>query len=450
MLSVGSAYGALSRDDIEKSLAAYQLTNTSVALRIIDAKNGKKILFYHEDKTFQPGSVFKLVTAAAALLYLGSDYRFKTTLYFDKRLSKHVINNLYIDFSGDPSLTTQDLVQLLMQLQKEGITEIKGDIYLVDRVFSGRAYPIDVSQSGAYFYYNAPVTAFNLNENAFPVTLQQKSKQFVVLNENEKVISHLRAADQKALQYCQFNANVTKDNQLILSGCLPARESYKFYFAIQDPGAYMQKSVSKTLSTLKIKVANKVVKTTGLPSGLTYLGRHDSATLSALVKHMLNISDNFYAQVLMKTLGQHYYGIGTFASGKKAITEILKAKLDINLATMQFEDGAGASEQDLISAHFLSDLLFKMQGQKTEKDFFNALPVAGISGTLKNRLLALKAKVYAKTGTASTATSLCGYYLPVKKERYIFCIMFNGIKQSQRSDAYQMIEAVLQKLKPAE
>ncbi|WP_162902477.1 D-alanyl-D-alanine carboxypeptidase/D-alanyl-D-alanine endopeptidase [Facilibium subflavum] len=438
--------------DIAKFTSAYNLGSASLGVRLIQADTGKVIYQYNDKKNFLPASNVKLLTAAASLLLLGSDYRFKTTIYTDRYLHKDTIHNLYIDFSGDPSLSTANIKQLLSKISEHGIRQIKGNIYLVNRVFQGRDYPINISQSDMSFYYATPTVAFTVNENSIPLRLQadKNDHAFCIKQpaaQKIKIINQLQVANKQQLMTCQFDSHMNTQNVLMLSGCLGAGD-YQIKFALKNPFDRVKQIIQEQL--MKLSLINNHTAIQKLHqidfSSLKTLSTHCSAPLYRLVWHMLQNSDNLYAQAMTRTLGKQVFNVGSFIAGKNAILAVLKDKLGVDVKTVQLEDGAGMSQNDLLNAYFISSLLFAMQKEKVFNFFFNALPIAGVSGTLSERMKQppLKGVVHAKTGTGTFASALSGYMVAANGQKRIFSILVNGLMQDQKASVLLFEQQLLQ------
>ncbi|APA82690.1 D-alanyl-D-alanine carboxypeptidase/D-alanyl-D-alanine-endopeptidase [Francisella tularensis] len=430
---------------LDNSIEQNNLQSAQIAVKIIDSEKNTVILSKNADKNFIPASNTKLLTGIAGLLFLGKDFRFETKLYYDK-INNQSIDNLYIEFSGDPSFTREDLHKLLISLHKKNIKNIK-NIYFVNRYFEGRDTPINQSNTSSIFGYGAPSSIYNLNENAITLQLIPQSNTFEVsqsVGEKINFINKIFIASAEQLKTCQFNAYY-KDNTLVLSGCLPSN-SYTFSFAIEDPQQQMQQAVLAELAQLKISLDTQIKTTNKLPDNLTLLAKHKSADLTQLLKHMLVTSDNLYAQTITRTIGYYYNQVGSIVSGKNAIIKILKTKLNLDTDSIQIEDGAGMSENNLLSADFIVSLLQKISQNKNFKILKCLLPIYGETGTLKNRSSKLlKGKVFAKTGTETTAVALSGY-LYANNKQYIFSILVNNLKNSQKSSALALEKDLLESI----
>ena len=430
---------------LDNSLKQNNLQSALTAVKIIDSQSNKVILSRNTDKNFIPASNTKLLTGIAGLLFLGADFKFQTNIYYDK-ITNHNIDNLYIEFSGDPSFTRENLHTLLINLQKNNINNIN-NIYFVNRYFEGRDTPINQSNTSSIFGYGAPSSIYNLNENKITLQFTPNSNTFKVTQiSGEKInfVNKLFIASPEQLKTCQFNAYY-KENTLVLSGCLPSN-SHNFSFTIKNPQQLMQQTVLAELAQLKISLNDQIITANKLPDNLTLLAKHKSADLTKLLKHMLVTSDNLYAQTIIRTIGYYYNQVGSIVSGKNAIIEILKTKLKLDTDSIQIEDGAGMSENNLLSADFITELLQRVSQNKNFEIFKSLLPIYGETGTLKNRSSKLlKGKVFAKTGTETTAVTLSGY-LYANSKQYTFSILINNLKNSQKSNALALEKDLLESI----
>ncbi|GGG02195.1 MULTISPECIES: D-alanyl-D-alanine carboxypeptidase/D-alanyl-D-alanine endopeptidase [Cysteiniphilum] len=433
---------------LTSAISSYHLESALVAVKVINAKEGKTLLAFNSQKNIMPASNAKLLTAAAALLSLGQNYQYKTKLYYDRKDQKGV-DNVYIDLSGDPSLTSEALAALLQGLSQHHIKSIAGNVYLINQQFQGRDYPINQSQSDSVFGFGAQSSAYTLNENQVVLKLQSHENYFKVDKLGGETIDYdnkLLAADDNMLKTCQFNASMTAQNKLILAGCLP-KGDFTFKFAITNPHKMFEKVLKQQLKKQDVGFKGSIKEINGKPANLKLINLHNSPDLSALLKHMLVLSDNLYAQSLLRTLGYKIYQVGSLVSGKNAMFEILHKKLALDTNNIQLEDGAGMSESDLLNADFIVDLLYKMQSQKSFSIFKMSLPVYGQSGTLKWRNnQELVGKVFAKTGSGTTSIALSGYIKAQDGQQYVFSILIGNLLASQKKQALQLQDDILQTL----
>ncbi|MDQ5844980.1 MAG: D-alanyl-D-alanine carboxypeptidase, partial [Acidobacteriota bacterium] len=91
-------------------------------------------------------------------------------------------------------------------------------------------------------------------------------------------------------------------------------------------------------------------------------------------------------------------------------------------------DGSGLSRGDMVTPEATLQLLTYMRRHRYATAFRDALPIAGVDGTLRNRLKGTPAEnnLRAKTGTLSSATSLSGYVTTAAGEELVFSIIVNN------------------------
>ncbi|MCV6021987.1 D-alanyl-D-alanine carboxypeptidase/D-alanyl-D-alanine-endopeptidase, partial [Escherichia coli] len=79
----------------------------------------------------------KVITALAALLQLGPDFRFTTTLETKGSLDGGVLKgDLIARFGGDPTLKRQDIRNMVATLKKAGVQRIEGNVLIDTSVFA--------------------------------------------------------------------------------------------------------------------------------------------------------------------------------------------------------------------------------------------------------------------------------------------------------------------------
>jgi serine-type D-Ala-D-Ala carboxypeptidase/endopeptidase (penicillin-binding protein 4) len=135
-------------------------------------------------------------------------------------------------------------------------------------------------------------------------------------------------------------------------------------------------------------------------------------------------SDNFTAEMLLKQLGASRLDRGTSAAGATVVMETL-AQAGVPMAGVRVVDGSGLSRLDRLTANALAALLKVAWNDPTIRPVLLAsLPVAGVNGTLEDRLRKppARGRVLAKTGTTDVASALSGYV----STRFAFTVLQNG------------------------
>ncbi len=418
-----------------QSLLTKKLPHTSTGIVIMSAYSGKVRYSYHAKHDYIPASNTKLFTAAAALETLGSSYRFQTWLGAKKsKIKPHQIDgNLYIYFSGDPSLRQYQLKNLIKQLRQKGITHIHGNIVLRSGKHAENTYPIGEMLSDTLMCYGAMASTINLSQNCFVLKIESINNKAKASSSSSyvRLKNHLLLASENQLKSCVFQPTMSQNNLLTINGCLPNRKEWQLRMAIANPGELAKQIIAKQLRHEGIRY-HRITFAPRIPNGLTRIAIHRSAKLSALLKYMLQESDNLYANAITKAIGKQTTGIASIKAGVNRIEALLRPKIK---GTLTLEDGAGLSYYNHTSPIAIANLLHEIYRNKSLKTtLINSLPQSGISGTLSYRMNSKKllGHVYAKTGSMTGISSLSGYLVRQHKPTMIFSIINNGVHGSLR------------------
>ncbi len=178
------------------------------------------------------------------------------------------------------------------------------------------------------------------------------------------------------------------------------------------------------------------------------MAMHRSDPLPILLKHMLKESDNLYANSILKTLGAYYYKRpGTWQTGTQAMMAILTKYNQVDFTSAVLVDGAGLSRLNVITAAQMLQVLTTVhQKPVIFAALMEALPIAGVDGTLKRRLTeaAYRNNVHAKTGTMSEVSTLSGYLQNRSHQTIAFTILINDI--NPHPGRYRKIEDTICKI----
>lgn len=427
-------------------LAQRELPHAEIGVSILDAQTGKLLYNYRGNDYFRPASSLKIFTAAAALYYLTPNYRFPTTISVPPKSIVAGVEqgSVYFNFSGDPSFRTTDLKTMITDIRTQGIHRINQNVILNISKFSGDNYGEGWAADTINWYYSAPVTAATLNENFIQLGIKPNlhpgtiTPAYVGFN-NGRFFSinnqmHVPTA-QDIARGCSFSLNMTENNQLNLAGCWPAsRSGSSLSIAVKNPPLMIAHLISQMLANEGITVEGQVIihhSSQNIPNDQVIIVEHESAPLSILVKRLLKISDDFYAECILKTLGAGYFHQGDFQHGVLAMTTILHEKTGVDFSQSKLSDGSGQSYHDSVSPEQIAKLLYALQSASFYKLFYNSLPISGHDGTLMYRLSnkSLAGKIHAKTGTLPIGgvSSLSGYVRTASGKPLIFSIVINNL-----------------------
>ncbi|PHM62176.1 serine-type D-Ala-D-Ala carboxypeptidase [Xenorhabdus ishibashii] len=433
-LSIFNANASFDISSIEKSAQYLPMgTDFSFIAQTVGAKN--PLIDYHGQQMALPASTQKIVTALAALLQLGKDYRFITTLESDANLSDGVLKgNLTARFVGDPMLTRSQLRSMVGTLKQSGIKQIDGDLVIDISIFSSHDKAPGWVWNDMTQCFSAPPSAAIVDKNCFSVSLYSAEQpgelaivhvpSFYPVN----VLSEVKtlAKGSPEAKYCEFDVTSGDLNRYTLTGCLTQRdEPLPLAFAIQNGPGYAGKILKNELNIAGIELKGHIRLQSATKQPEKILAVNQSVPLNKMLEIMLKKSDNMIADTLFRTLGHHYFNVpGTWRAGSDAVRQILKKKAGIDLGNTIMVDGSGLSRHNLIAPVTMMEILQFIAQHNDELDFIPMLPKAGYDGTLAYRPglheSGLDGKVFAKTGSLQGVYNLAGFMTAASGQQIAF------------------------------
>ena len=435
-------------------------------LLIVDAETGVTLYEQNAEKYFVPASNMKLFTTALALAKLGSEYRFHTTLETRGTISPEgtLTGELVLVGRGDPNLSNRKfpyelkeqfdgppenvLIELANKLVAKGVKEISGDVVGDDSYFPRERYPNGWEIDDMVWEYGAAISAIVVDDNTVALTLTPGEKaddlvQAVVTPatpdftiENDVKTS---AAGAKA------DLTLTREpgaNLVVVKGTLPAKSTpRKLVLAIEEPAQHAAVLLKRLLEERGVKiegVARARHEPAGTPDAATVLAEHISVPLGDSVKLVNKISQNLHSEILLRTAARQN-GLWN------APEDLLKFPADFYAAAgiapdgVIQTDGSGLSRHDLVTPRAIVTLLNYAQKQTWFGAYFASLPVAGMDGTLEDRMKNTPAagRIHAKTGSVEHVRTLSGFAEAASGRRLIFSFLGNnqGGKNHEAADA---------------
>jgi len=390
-------YGAAQLSSQLNSVIQDSIGRASIGVYVKSMKYGDSIYSRSIHEAMTPASTVKIMTAEAALLYLGPDYRFSTQLLTDAKSTKNGIlqGNLYVVLSGDPSLTYDDLDELLDALRAQQIRGITGNVYIDNTAYDQRFYGPGWIRSDTQYCYGAPISASIINHNCPVVQVTTTKKVKTSKRTKARVKSQVVHVSHVVTDVPDYNRTLFKN--------LLARKGIKVYGSV-------------TFDTA--------------PASASVVSAHASAPLRDLLTDMMKKSDNIIASAVFKKIGQLYNRQpGSWENSGYAVSQILSKKADVSLNGLRLLDGSGLSPNNSTTpAQMMQVLNFAYHHNPISYDFISSLPIAGVDGTLKHRMYNIARKVRAKTGSLAGTGVFCltGYTVSADKEPLAFVIMING------------------------
>lgn len=423
----GRAAATVLARTIDRALADPALARSGVSLLVVSLDRGDTLYAREADRLVTPASNLKLVTAAAALDLLGPDYRFVTSLVATGPIERDTLRgDLVLVGRGDPDLVTADLVALVDTLAMQGVRVVAGDVRADASWFDDVEWGSGWMWDDGPFRYWPYVSALTLNDNAVTVVARPAATPgapvatrlvpptaYVRVN----VDATTTPADVEPALEVDRHWTPVKENVIDVRGSLPVgADSVVAIRTVEDPALYAATVLAELVAARGIEVAGEVRRAdlaTRADAVVDTIARHVSEPLAASVKNFLKESDNLTGEQLVKTMGAEVAGPpGTYAKGLAAERAFLAAEAGIDTTALRLADGSGVSRYNLLTAGQLVRLLAVLDARPDLRAAWrDALPVAGVDGTLSDRMrgTAAEGRVRAKTGSLSGVSALSGY-----------------------------------------
>ncbi|HZX70170.1 MAG TPA: D-alanyl-D-alanine carboxypeptidase/D-alanyl-D-alanine-endopeptidase [Rhodanobacter sp.] len=439
---------------IDGLIAQPRFAHASWGVAVVSLDSGRTLYTHRADRLAQPASTAKLFTAAASLATLGPDYRFPTRLLSrgtvrHGRLDGHLI--LY--GTGDPTLGTTSssdwAEQLAAQLYARGIRQVHGDLIADDSYFTGPPFGAGWEAGDLQSWFAVPSSALSVDENIVSVTVTpgaspgaSASVRLAPVDGIPKVLGRIETTPASS----NSNVNLYRapgSDTLYMFGSIPARATpARFRLAMVDPAlqAARQLRVAMTNRGINFSGATEVLHWPlddhALMVDTHVLAELRSPPVMEILQRGLKRSQNLYLQNLLLGIGAQAQANGSEppggfrdsqAWGIHALRDLLP-RIGIAPASCQIAEGTGLSRRDLVTPNALVRVLVYLAEQPYADQWREALPLAGVDGTLIHRMreTAAAGNLRAKTGGMSHVHSLAGYVTTASGDHLAFAIMLDN------------------------
>jgi D-alanyl-D-alanine carboxypeptidase/D-alanyl-D-alanine-endopeptidase (penicillin-binding protein 4) len=435
--------------------------SSQLALKIVSLETGRVIYEENAHKWMQPASNMKLYTVAAALDRFGPDYRFVTSVYAPARPDRTgtIKGDLTVYGRGDPTYATRfnpegeeknyyrAIDELAARVVAAGVRKIEGDLVGDESYFAGVALAPGWEWDDLQWWYGAEVSALTVNDNSVDLSVKPGARVgdpcFITVGPPTSlvtVIDRTRTSARGTPRELVVHRPLGQNN-IEVSGTMPIDDrGFTASVAVSRPAmmfaAMLRASLERhgvvvTGQTRTIDARGRADSATPLEvSSLVELATRQSPPLSTIAAQTMKPSQNLYTELLLRALGKADATDPKKTSEESGVAAVrsLLTKAGIDGGRLVLIDGSGLSRGNLVTAEATLQLLVYMNRHRFGSEFRLALPVAGVDGTLRNRMKGTPAQgnVRAKTGTLGTATSLSGYVFSATGERLAFSLMINN------------------------
>lgn len=424
---------------INKAVSKRCVDPWKTGISVVALPSGKQVYKRNGSLPLMPASVQKLITTAAALHYLGPDYRFKTEILHTGSRKGGIINgDLVIRGKGDPDLTPEKIWLIAEQIKRMGVNEVTGALLVDGSYFDLRKTAPSWSNNHTQQAYDARLGALSVSFNTVAVHIYPGGKNggpaivglfpdspYLKLVNKAKTVSTGRRG--------VLARRSVKNGKIVITvtGVMrPGSKGKVIYLNVHDPLKYAGVTFKEFFQRGGIAIKGGVRIAAGADNA-TLIYTHKSDPLALIVRKLNKFSNNFVAEQIAKTIASEKMGApGTHVNALKLFNRFMTDS-GIDISGMALADASGLSRQNRLSANVLTKLLTVMNGRfDIGPDFLAALGIMGVDGSVRKRMSQSPAKsqARAKTGSLSGLSSLAGYVSAKNGGLFAFAILLNNNK----------------------
>lgn len=426
----------------------------SVTVRSID--RGDVLFSFGGGDPLAPASNMKLFTTAAALYYLGPDFRYNTFLMATGPVHDGVLDgDLVVYGTGDPTFSDRfgDKQRIWNAfadtLAALGIREIRGSIVGDGSYFTGPGAGEGWQQDYMNASYAASAGALSYAENVAMFQIAPGDQagwrpdvHLVPGGEGVAIVNQATTAGSGSTRISA--SRMAYDGPIVVRGRI-ARGAKPVLRSVpvSDPARFAAAAFREVLVRREIAVAGGIRSAqTSAESPVTgrsvfapaldskepvrVLAVHTSEPLMQVLTIINKKSHNLMAEQVLRTVGRVAVGEGSVEGGRRAVEHMLEQQGRETDLVMY--DGSGLSVLNRVSAGSIVELLTMMAESPMWDYYWETLPEAGASDGLR-RMYRTQAEgnLRAKTGTIDRVSALSGYVTSANGERLAFSIISNNV-----------------------
>ena len=423
------------------------LLPAKIGIVVIDLVSGRTLVARGADKPLNVASNTKVVTAAAALALLGPEYRWRTTLLVPEKTTGDTASEVWLRGQGDPTLDPAALWEMAEELRKSGIKKV-GGIVIDESFFDGVSTPPAFDQKKEDDAFRAGVSAAPLAYNAIavrvkpaaepgapPVVLLDPASDYLEVKNEALTVADGRT--NLAIATKATGRGLSAKTQILVSGQIAlARPDDPFPWEIrrkrvEHPTLFVAATLRAMLAARGIKVSGRTkIVSAPTTARLRVVASHGSPPLGVVLREMGKHSNNFVAEVVLKTIGAEVGGTpGTWEKGQTAVRAWLSGA---GLEGFRYDNGSGLYDSNRFTALQMARVVRAgALDFRTGSDFLAMLAVAGADGTLGSRMEGTAAERYVrgKTGTLKGTSCLTAVAGNATGRQLVFSVLLNDIPE---------------------
>lgn len=442
---------------IEAQINQARFAGARWGIAVVSLDSGRTLYAHDGDRLYQTASTAKLFTAALALSELGPDYRIPTRLLAGDHVRNGVLDGPLILYGmGDPTLgadrTTVDWAEhMAQQVAARGIRTVKGGLVADDSYFASPAMGSGWEATDLQSWFAVPSSALSVQENQVEVTVTPgpEGRPAILALDPAEAMPEIANRIVTSAHGVRNDINLYRapgDRTLYAFGSIAARSpAQRFKLAAFDPallaGEQLRSALARHGVTLQggVRALHWPQNDDELREDTGVIAEVQSPPVAEILQRGLKRSQNLYLQNLLLIAGVRAQAtamqgpspptgfLTTENWGLRGMRQLLE-QMGLPPGSTVIEEGTGLSRRDLSTPNAMARLLSFLAAQSYSSVLLDALPLAGVDGTLQWRMRDTPANNHlrAKTGSMSLVHCLAGYVTTAGGERLAFAIMLNN------------------------
>lgn len=409
---------------------------------VVRVSDGRTLYEHDADLRLLPASNRKLFTAAAALGILGDEFVYKTQVL--ARTKPDAQGVLHGDITlvgvGDGALTTIDMDDMAKQVAAADVKLVKGTVLADNHLFTDGPYGFGWEWDDLSDEEFSVISSLTVNDGDVLLQVLPGAAVIHPAGVGRDPLAHYPPVVGTAHTVAAGTPNTVavihplgKDN-LQLSGDIPMGAVWEQHVPVPNPALYAASVLDYSLHLYSDGTNGPQPAPPAAVPPAVVLATHTSLPMAQYLPLMMKPSDNLIAECLVRTIGAIKGKGGTYEAGHVVETPFFQS-LGVDTTALDLRDGSGVSRRNFVTARAVGQLLVGMSKRPDFRAYYDALPIAGVDGTLKSRMAGTRAagNVHAKTGTLSQARALSGYVTGPRGGLYAFSLIMNNFPGNARS-----------------
>ncbi len=458
-----AAVSALSQE-VERAIVSQRWRGDHWGVLVVSLDAGDTLVSHEPTRELEPASNLKLFTTAAALHYLGPEFRYTTYLAGTGPMQRGVLQgDLVLYGTGDPTPSgkfyepEQGAYEALADsLVEMGVRRIAGDMVGDGSYFEGRPVGSGWEMRYVTHTYAAQGAALSYNDNVAtlhvkpadsvgaPPRVEVLPAGAVQLRNEAKTVASGRSWIE--VERAGYDAPIVVRGQIQRSHAglwraVPVVDPARFAASVMrdllaERGITVEGAVRAVHDPSESPITGKHVFAPSLENSpaIQVLAVHHSPPLIDIIRVINQRSHNVYAEAVLRTLGRVTEGRGSVEGGQSAVHALLEDVGGGAASMVHMDDGSGLSPLNRVTPAAVIDLLRYMADSAHFDDFLTTLPEAATSrGLRRMQNTPAAGNLRAKTGTIEHVSALSGYVRARNGERLAFSIISNGVPSTWKA-----------------